>query len=371
MIEPTAGADLNRGRLLTMLLCQSWRRDVRPAPLSREELDAILPLALRNGTAALAWRRIRGTALAMTKSGWRLRNGQLSIATYAAAGEAALKSILALDGLSDADPILVKGWTHARLYPAQAMRPYSDVDLFVAPERYQRLMPALETGPAVELAHVLPMDVQTEWVDLDRSWDEIRAHSRVAFLGSAEVRVLGPEDALRLCCLHVLRHATELPPRSNPLWLCDVSVMLEDLSPDFDWDYCTAGQPWRTQWMFTVIRLANQVLGARVDQSPGGRLQASVPPWLTKVFLRIWGHAEGDRTLWPQPLPLGRIGRDIRALREALAERWANPLRSVYRLSWPINQVSGPVAQIVDYPLRAVAWGRRHAGSRKEKVAIV
>jgi hypothetical protein len=141
-----------------------------------------------------------------------------------------------------------------------------------------------------------------------------------------------------------------------------VSVMLESLPPDFDWDYCLAGQRRHAQWMAAVIRLANQVLGARVDRCPSGRLPGAVPPWMAKTFLRVWGLAEADANPWPLPRPLGWVRHDIRELPLALAERWANPLQSICRLSWPINRISGVVAPVVDYTVRALTWGPRQIG---------
>jgi hypothetical protein len=204
------------------------------------------------------------------------------------------------------------------------------------------------------------VDFHQEWGDLpDRGWHDIHAHSQLLSLGGSWVRVLGPEDSFRLSCLHLLRHAVQMPPRSSPLWLCDVSVMLESLPANFDWDYCLSGHRRHAQWMAAVIRLANQVLDARVDRCPSGPLPRAVPSWMAKTFLRVWGLAETDASPWPLPRPLGWVRRDIRELPLALAERWPSPLQSVCRLSWPINRVSGRAAQVLDYAARAATWGPR------------
>src|SRR5437879_13304311 len=128
-----------------------------------------------------------------------------------------------------------------------------------------------------------------------------------------------------------------MPRTGNHLWLCDVSVMLESLPPDFDWDYCTSVHPSHTQLMLAVILLANQVLGARIDRCASEKLPGSVPAWMVKTFLRVWGHRDDDAPLWPQPRPLRQVRRDIRELPRLMAERWPNPLQGVVRLSWPIN----------------------------------
>ena len=43
-----------------------------------------------------------------------------------------------------------------------------------------------------------------------------------------DVRVLSPEDDLRFLCLHLLRHGAV-----QPLWLCDICVLLEARANDF------------------------------------------------------------------------------------------------------------------------------------------
>src|SRR5207302_11445082 len=131
-----------------------------------------------------------------------------------------------------------------------------------------------------------PIDLQAELFDLpDRTWEQIRARSRILDFGRASVRILGPEDSLRLSCLHFLRHSG-----SNPVWLCDVGVMLEHLPADFDWDYALDGNPLRTHWMIAVLRVAGRLLGARLEEIPNRRLPAYVPDWMVRTLLRAWGN---------------------------------------------------------------------------------
>jgi hypothetical protein len=215
---------------------------------------------------------------------------------------------------------------------------------------------------------LVPVDFHTIWVDLpDRTWGQILEHSSVVSLRSVRVRIPGAEDALRMSCLHLLRHATEMPPRCNPLWLCDVSVMLEGLPADFDWNYCLSGNTLRTQWMLAVIRLANHMFGARVEDCPPGRLPSSVPSWVSRTFLSVWGQRQWNAGPRPLPRPLSQVRRDLRELPRVLAERWPAPLESVYRLSWPITRASGPIAQVVDYAARALSWGPRQVGTRGQR----
>jgi hypothetical protein len=262
---------------------------------------------------------------------------------------------------------LAKGWTHARLFPEPGLRPFWDLDLFVPPARYEAMLSAYRTIASFDVKRVI--DLHTAWVDLpDRTWNQIWERSRVVAHGSSRIRILGAEDDLRLSCHHLLRHAVEMPPRSNPLWLCDVGAMIETLPADFDWDYCLSGQPLRTDWMLAVIRLANQVLGARTDRCPGDRLPAAVPAWMEKAFLQVWGQRERYIPDAGFPLPFIHVRKDMRKLPRALAERWPNPLQSVCRLSWPMRR--GRLAQVVDFTERGISWAPRHIVGRRKPGAI-
>jgi hypothetical protein len=288
------------------------------------------------------------------------------MAARAALREVQIEQLLSRVSFSDADLILVKGWAHARLFPEPGLRPNGDVDLFVLPGSYERVLPVFKATPPVDPQEVVPVDLQTTWVDLpDRTWGQIYAHSRVVPLRSAKIRILGPEDDLRLSCLHLLRHAVEQPPSGNLFWLCDVSVILENLPDDFDWDYCLAGRRAHSRWILALSRLANEVLGANLDRCPVGRLPESVPSWMVNTFLRVWGHLLRDVHPRPYPLPVAMAIRDIRDMPRALTERWPSPLQSIYRLSWPISGVPGRLAQVADYTARAISWAPRQLGNRE------
>jgi hypothetical protein len=363
----TTDAVQARGGLLATLLAGAWRAKVVPTTLTEDELRLEFPFVLKSGTAGLAWRRIRGTPLASTEAGQEISRARLVKAAEAAILEAQIERMVSTGTLADARPILVKGWAHARLYPEPGLRPYSDVDFFVTPERYQRIHPETAMTPVADPERPVSVDLQTVWVDLpDRSWGQILAHSRVVTVRSSQIRVPGPEDALRLSCLHLLRHLA-----CNPVWLCDVAVMLENLPADFDWEYCLSGCQRRTQWMLSVVRLANQVLGANVQRCPSSLLPPSVPSWMVKTLLRVWGHGDLYQHPWPLPRPLASVFRnDFRRLPSALAERWPNPLQSIWRFSWPVNRFSGRFAQVLDYALRALIWGHRQIDGHRGRVPI-
>ena len=362
MIAPAVGTPIpavDQGRIIAAILEGSWRCQPGSTSISEEELRFAVPILIRSGTAALAWRRIRDTPLASTDLGREIQTARRILAAQAAIRQAQLDAVLLDDAVRDADPILLKGWANGRLYPEPAARHYTDIDLLIRPEHGERVSGVVAAMAPADPARAVPVDVQTTLKDLpERSWSDLYAHSRLVTVSTARVRVLGYEDTLRLTCIHMLRHLG-----FHPLWLCDVSALIENPPPDFDWEYCLAGERRRTEWMLAVLRLANQVLGADLDRCPERRLPRAVPPWMVRAMLRWWG-TEGTYIYpWPHPTNVVSVARDDpRRVLHVFADRWPDPLLAVKRFSWPINRFSGLTAQVLDFTGRALLWGPRQLG---------
>ena len=214
---------------------------------------------------------------------------------------------------------------------------------------------------------------------------------------SVPVRVLCDEDHLRLLCLHLLRSGAH-----RPAWLCDVSLLLEtaqsprskvqsptdrvavkegsqglsaerdtpgshrknDSDPEgvkenpgartldighwtldsaFDWDVCLGRNRRDANWVGVVVRLAEELLGADISQTPFAERQ--LPRWLAPAVLEQWG----GRRVWSsgqqavgsvqtsiqsptsnvQALPrVRRLWTPDWGLWTDLYRRWDNPIRS-------------------------------------------
>jgi Uncharacterised nucleotidyltransferase len=355
----TATRPVDRGWLIASILQGAWRAQPESVTMTEAQLQTILPILVRAGTAALAWRRIRGTPLASSEPGRQIQTARRIQAAEAAIRQADLEQVLALPAIHEADPVLLKGWAHGQLYPEPAVRHYTDIDLLIQPAFLESVSQALATLVPADPARAAPIDLQTAAKDLpERSWAQLLAHSRVLSLPRGQVRALGFEDTLRLSCIHMMRHLS-----FHPLWLCDASVLVENLPSGFDWDYCLNGDRRRTDWMLSVLRLANQTLGTRLDRCPERRLPRAVPPWMVRAMLRWWGNEATYIYPWPLPDPIGSVAReDPRRLLQVFADRWPDPLQAVSRYSWPLNRVSGKAAQIRDFVGRALTWAPRHAG---------
>lgn len=306
-------SSLARGELLARVLAGCWRPEPPALSCSPGELAIATPLLIEAGVAALTWRRLQGSDVARVPSADRLRDAARRDAVWSAQGAVSLRRAMAALTAAGIDPLLAKGWAIAGIYPSRALRPYGDLDLYVPPRAIGPARQAL-----LPLALEVRVDLQAHPVELDdRPFAELVARAVVHRLGGGTVAVLGPEDHLRLLCLHLLRHQG-----IRPLWLCDVAAALERLPPGFDWHLLLRGSRRRARWVLCVLGLAHTLLGARLDPPAALRAAARPPRWVERALLRRWGL--GMR-IFPRRDLLAHL-REPRGLAEALRDRWPSPL---------------------------------------------
>ena len=246
----------DRGKMVAEVLAGVWRRCPSSPSLSAEQLGRIAPLLTYGGEAALVWARVRNGRLRNGPEMRWFRDEHRRSTTTAFQYEEQIQYAISRMRAGGVEPILIKGWANARHYADPGLRPYSDIDLCVRPEQHAAAS-AVVRGLA---GMALPVDLHRGIPDLpDRSWDELYRRSRLLELGGVPVRVLGPEDHLRLLCLHLVRHGAW-----RMLWLCDVGASLESQPDDFDWDYSLSGRPWQSEWVVAAMGLAGSLLGVRV-----------------------------------------------------------------------------------------------------------
>ena len=211
-------------------------------------------------------------------------------------------------------------------------------------------------------------------------WDKLFERSQVVMLNDQPVRILSDEDHLRLLCVHLLRSGARRPP-----WLCDVALLVEQVqsptsnvqspggSPtvrkgssdpgDFNWDICLGRDPVHANWVACAVRLAHELLGADIEntpfarrnkvQSPESKVQSQkqLPRWLAPALLQQWGRGRGSS-------PTVREGSarvqsqtsnsesHVTAHRDwtldlgpwtSLYQRWDNPIRATAALGGQLN----------------------------------
>ena len=235
---------------------------------------------LEAGQGALAWRRVRQASPRLTPCARRFRNAFRSQTLLAADQEQSIEQLFHHLNDTAMAPLMIKGWVSARAYAEPGLRPYGDIDLCVQPDQLDNLKSLLNHYP--DLGSI---DLHAGVPDLpDRTWHQLWARSQVVPLGSTYVRILAPEDHLRLLAIHQIRHGAW-----RPLWLCDIAAALEARPTNFDWDYCLSGDRRLSRWVVSVIGLACRLLDARLAHPPLEARVNDLPDWLVNTVLWRWG----------------------------------------------------------------------------------
>jgi hypothetical protein len=339
-----------RGSALALALCGAWRDSPPAIKLSESTLAEILPVLTGDGAGGLAWLRLRGSEAASSRLARQARESYRAGVLEVARWEEHIRRIVALLRAGGVEPVLIKGWASARPYAEPALRPATDIDLCVRPDE----MPAAQ---AIVRCSGLPavIDLHAGIPDLpDRQWDEVIQHSWLVPLGDADVRILGPEDHLRLLCFHFVRHSG-----CRPIWLCDVAAAVEALPAAFDWDYLLAGNQRLSDWVRCVVGLAGRLLDARPPQ-PARAWAQQVPPWLERTVLWRWGAGLLPRSLGHY------LHHPIEGI-EGLRYHGFNPIRGVFQLGlspytrWPVPLLQVGGGMVVALLRKWASWRGRCA----------
>lgn len=301
--------------------------------ISVEELERVAPLLLGSGAGALGWCRVRNLELRSSSVAFQLHQAYRKHTLEAALHEQHIKESFALLRSNDIGPVLVKGWGIARFYPEKGMRPYDDVDLVVPVGQYTAAKAII--NQAGTLRGYVDLHRGFRKVDPLSGKDALFANSQLVMLDDVEVRVLRPEDSLRALCLHLLRHGA-----FRPLWLCDIAVALESCPPEFDWDLCLGRNKRVAHWVACTIGLANQLLGARVTDTPIAHRAENLPSWLIPSVLKQWetpfSRNHGAAKHIAQMLT---YLRDPSGVLKDLRGRWPDPIQATVYVGGPFNEL--------------------------------
>jgi len=181
---------------------------------------------------------------------------------------------------SGIDPILIKGFAAARFYPESVGRAYVDVDLAVSPDKFEeaeRLVKQKATG--------VNIDLHKGFRHLDTvSWEKLFARSEVLELKRKEIRLLAPEDHLRVLCVHWLTDGGENKER---LW--DIFYAVENRPENFSWEKCLGVVAEnRQRWVIYTIGLAHKFLDLDISGLPFEKEATGLPNWLPIEVKKHW-----------------------------------------------------------------------------------
>lgn len=319
------------GGTIARLLAGAWRPESPPPLLELEELQCIAPQLHRSGSGALAWWRLRETALAHTEVGEGLHQAYRLHSLEADVH--ALRLTVVLDRLDGAgiDALLVKGWSVARRYPEPGLRPYSDVDLIIRPGQAEAARSVLSAPPMLGCR----VDLHDGSARIDAlGFDQLAERAETAALDGRRVYTPGPEDHLRLLALHALRHGV-----FRPLWLVDLAVCLESRPARFDWDRCLGPLRRQAEWVIGAIALAERLLGARAEGTPAEGRARSLPRWITRAVMRNWARGTGTSSLAPVFDSLLSRRRQLGLVWAEALRRWDRPIEATLEVGGAFNRL--------------------------------
>lgn len=341
----------SQGRMVAAMLAGSWRPSPPAFEHSAAELEEVAPLLQRSGAAALSWWRVQHSNWRDVPVAKELHQVYRLNTLHALLNQETIKQVIALLRSVGIEPILVKGWAVAQLYPEQGLRPYGDIDICVPPEQFAAAATQLKNLPAKHYE-----------VDLHCGFEKfgggeierIYARSQVLQLGESNVRVLSAEDHLRVLCIHMLREGAW-----RPLWLCDVAAAVESLPVDFDWDCCVGKKRRWSNWITCALRLAQQLLGAQIKHTPAAEKLNHLPLWITRTLLKEWGslqpslvrrhHAPMASYLWRRPS----------GILEGFRHRWPNPIEATIFARGTFNELPRLPFQIGSYLVHGAKFAAR------------
>ena len=318
MLAPSSSI-LTKGSLVAAALRGSWRNPTSSSiDLSVTELDEAAVLLWDSGAAGLGWWRISHTELREVPSGEMLHQAFRLLTLQGRIHETKIQKVFRLFRAASIEPILIKGWSIARLYPQLGLRPYGDIDLLVRPEQH---LAAARIAAADELRDCF-IDFHPGAFELaDRSIDDLLSRSQLVHCGDEDVRILGDEDHFALLAIHLLKHGAW-----RPLWLCDLGLLLESMSSDFDWGLCLGKDQRRSNWILAAIGLARELLNASINDEEIGE-RANAPKWLVDSVLKNWETPfAGAHAPHHHRAPIQSYFRRPRGLISDVARRWPDPI---------------------------------------------
>ncbi|MBI2867647.1 MAG: nucleotidyltransferase family protein [Chloroflexi bacterium] len=355
--------------LVSHMLEGAWRPAPAPLSLSAAHLRAATPAITALGAGGLAWARLRRSECGDGQTARHLQHAYFYNVIETEMRMREIEAAVVALRVAGVEPVLCKGWAVARLYPETGLRPTGDIDLAVHPREYQTALSALgsvgqhraprprqprpDGGEARLPDRGFPLvDLHEGFDDLKGfDFDDIRERATAVPIGSSTVRVLSPEDHLRLVCVHLWRSSAR-----SPVWLCDIAVMVESCSDGFDWSRCLSGDKHGTRQVLCAIALAHEMVGARVDRLPAFVRLPAVPRWLVDSVRKEW--ERGRRIHFHDRSILTYLGSP-RQLVKALGERWPNSIETTVAFGAPFNAAPRLPLQFSYFLWRAGAFAAR------------
>ncbi len=202
-------------------------------------------------------------------------------------------------------PILIKGVAAALNYPQTEFRDSVDLDLAVDPEDYDRAYELIHSPGAAGLS----IDLHEGLRHLDRlDWAELYENSIEADVAEGKIRVLRPEDHLRILCVHWL---TDGGANRDRLW--DIYYAIDNRPADFDWNrFLDSAGHRRRRWMECAVGIASRSLGLDLKGTPLESADNKLPAWFIATVESEWADETRFRPLRDSMDDLSTFLRQLR-----------------------------------------------------------
>lgn len=233
---------------------------------------------------------------------------------------------------SGIEPILLKGWAINQFYPGNRPRTFSDIDLAVSANDYRKTEELI-----LGFEKHVSIDLHNEFRHLDiLPWGELFARSQLKKLDNAEIRILSPEDHLRVLCTHWLNDGGEYRER---LW--DIYYAIENRPKNFDWCVCLDSvSKTRKQWVMVTIFAAHKYLGLDISNLPFASEIKTLPKWMERCLEREW-----ESTI--RLLPMQTVLNDPKKVWQQIRKRFPpNPIQATIENEGDFDDSSRFVYQI-------------------------
>jgi hypothetical protein len=328
------------GRAVARVLVGSWRAGPPDADFDESVLASVEQQLMASGAAGLAWWRIHADPrLSTSPVGARFNDAFRMHTLHAKMHEDQIVRVLDEMRANSIEPLMLKGWDAARMYPERGMRPYGDIDLWVRDEVLSGARAVLASSPdgyAVDLEHDLE--------DSGSSVESMFAAARTERLDETSVTVLCEEDRLRVLALHFLKSGGW-----RPSGLCDVAAAVESRYGGFDWDRCMTRDPTVAGWIQSAIVLSGHLLGADLRSTPAA---STAPGWLVHAVLRSWARPwPGAHNAIRDPLP--SLTHPV-MLAKGLLQLRTDPVATSIAMRAPLDHAPR-------LPMQVAFWTRRLA----------
>jgi len=235
-------------------------------------------------------------------------------------------------------PVLIKGWAAARYYSEPINRRFNDIDLIIDPVKYDDAVDYLES-----FQDNTAIDLHNGAKHLDSlAYENLYANSRFIKCGETMIRVLCPEDHLRILCVHWL---IDGGAKKDKLW--DIYYVVANRPKDFDWDRClNSVSATRKKWIICTIGLAQKYLGLDLANTPIANEIIEIPKWLIKALEKEW---QSDVLL----IPLHYCLKDKKELIRQIKKRIPpNPIQATIEMEGEFDEKPRIFYQIGDIFLR-------------------